>query len=184
MTRSRNIPSDQSPTDNALTDNIPAGDIPVVDIPVVDITKALHAQGLRVTEARCSVYSFLEEAREPLAASQIEEGLRKVGEEFDLVTVYRTIETLERCALVARVDRLREGWRYIVRSRRHGHLITCSECGESTAMATCELERLERSLAEATGYTNIRHSLQFFGTCPECRPSTPIISQNQFQQPQ
>ncbi len=149
----------------------------------VDIAQALHAQGLRVTEARCSVYAFLEEAHKPLAASQIEEGLRNSGEEFDLVTVYRTIETLERCALVARVDRLREGWRYIVRSRRHGHVITCSECGESAAMATCELERLERSLAETTGYTNICHSLQFFGTCPGCSSATTSTLQNQFQQP-
>jgi Fe2+ or Zn2+ uptake regulation protein len=134
-----------------------------------DIDGALKGQGVRVTHARRSVFALLRGAREPLSAAQIDALLRDAGASIDLVTVYRTLETLERCTLIARVDRMNEGWRYAVRSQEHHHLITCSGCGCTSPLDVCELNRIERALEQTTGFTNICHSLQFYGTCPSCR---------------
>jgi len=136
-----------------------------------DIDAALKAQGVRVTQARRSVYALLQASPEPLSAAQIDAGLRASSEEvsIDLVTVYRTLETLERCTLIARVDRMNDGWRYAVRSQKHHHLIICSECGGTSPLDVCELNRIESALEKRTGFTNICHSLQFYGTCPQCR---------------
>ncbi|MBS1914088.1 MAG: transcriptional repressor [Bacteroidetes bacterium] len=133
------------------------------------IDSRLREHGLRVTVARRGVYHRLLEASEPQSAAQIEMSLHAAGITIDLVTVYRTLETLERCSLVMRVDRLHEGWRYTVRSRQHNHSIVCSECGSATPLDACGLRRIEQDLELTTGYTNVSHSLQFFGTCPECR---------------
>ncbi|HVZ41185.1 MAG TPA: Fur family transcriptional regulator [Candidatus Kapabacteria bacterium] len=133
------------------------------------IDTRLREHGLRVTVARRGVYHRLMEASEPQSAAQIEAVLHAAGITIDLVTVYRTLETLERCSLVMRVDRLHEGWRYAVRSRQHSHSIVCSECGSATPLDPCGLRRIEQDLELTTGYSNISHSLQFFGTCPECR---------------
>lgn len=135
------------------------------------LRERLREQGVRLTEARCAVYELLSRTSSPLSAAQIDTSLRDAGVVIDLVTVYRTLETLERCALVMRIDRLNDGWRYGVRSKEHSHLITCSECGSTSPLDVCDLARIEGALERRTGYTNISHSLQFYGTCPECRES-------------
>lgn len=144
-------------------------DLPAMNVPENDIDQQLREQGVRVTHARRRVYELLSGSEGPLSAAQIDISLRESGMSIDLVTVYRTLETLERCALVVRVDRMSEGWRFAIRSREHSHLITCSECGSISPLDVCDLARIEKALETRTGFTNISHSLQFYGTCPECR---------------
>jgi Fe2+ or Zn2+ uptake regulation protein len=135
----------------------------------VNLDSALREQGLRVTSARRRVFELLHARNEPLSAAGLESGLRECGDAIDLVTVYRTLETLERCGLVARVDRLADGWRYTVRNRHHAHSIVCSECGDTAPLDVCGLKRMEQELEQTTGFSNISHALQFYGTCPGCR---------------
>jgi Fur family ferric uptake transcriptional regulator len=134
-----------------------------------DIDRTLRDQGIRVTQARRSVYDSLLHASDPLSAAEIDQALQGAGISIDLVTVYRTLDTLERCGLIVRTDRMNEGWRYMVRSKSHHHSITCSECGSSAPLESCDLKRIEESLGSSTGFANISHSLQFFGTCPRCQ---------------
>lgn len=135
---------------------------------VVDIGELLRRHHLRVTRARTQIYAILERSRVPTTAAQILSALKRVEVHLDIVTVYRTLDTLERCGLVAKSDRMKEGWRYVARSAPHGHVVVCTECGTSAAIATCELERFEQSVHRCTGYTDIRHTLQFQGRCPDC----------------
>lgn len=125
-----------------------------------------------MTHARRATYEALRDSTEPLSVAQIAARLQDCGTSIDLVTVYRTLETLERCALVARIDRLNDGWRYTVRTKEHHHLIVCSACGSTSPLDVCDLNRIEKNLERSTGFTNIFHSLQFFGTCPGCRRET------------
>jgi Fe2+ or Zn2+ uptake regulation protein len=131
--------------------------------------KLLHDQGLRITAARRAVVSGLSDSSRALSASELHAAVERSGQEIDLVTVYRSLEALERCSIVSRVDRNREGWRYAVRSREHRHEVVCSRCGATAALDLCELDRVERMLERQTGFSNIHHALSFFGTCPQCR---------------
>jgi Fur family ferric uptake transcriptional regulator len=133
------------------------------------IDALLRLRGVRVTQARRSVFELLSGSALPLSASQIDGMLGNAGQSIDLVTIYRTLETLERCGLITRADRFNEGWRYMVISREHHHMIVCSECGSTSPLDVCDLNRIEKSLERTTGFTNIRHSLQFYGTCAGCR---------------
>ncbi|MCC7438229.1 MAG: transcriptional repressor [Armatimonadetes bacterium] len=134
-----------------------------------ELDDILRSQGLRSTSARRSVYVALQSAASPLSAAQIDEALNATGVAIDLVTVYRTLETLERCHLIMRIERMKEGWRYAIRSTEHHHNIVCSVCGSASPLEQCQLSRLERDLEQSTGFSNVRHSLQFFGTCPDCQ---------------
>ena len=122
-----------------------------------------------MTQARRAVYELLAGSEEPLAVAEISSALQQHGTAIDLVTVYRTLETLERCGLVSRVDRLNDGWRYTTRTKEHHHIIVCSECGSTSPLDVCDLNRMEKSVERSTGFSNICHSLQFYGTCPNCR---------------
>lgn len=135
----------------------------------IDISDALKKQGLRPTAARRSVFELLERADGALSAAQIEAALRADGVGIDLVTVYRTLDALERCSLVMRAERMSEGWRYTIRSRKHTHSIVCSDCGSASPLDVCGLARIEQQLEQTTGFSNISHALQFYGTCPTCR---------------
>lgn len=132
------------------------------------VAKTLRARGLRITAARRAVFSVLEASPSPMATSQVIQQLEHNGESLDPVTVYRTLASLERCDLVMRIDRMKEGWRYALRARSHSHTIVCAACGRTAAMEHCELERLERALERSTGFINVRHALQFSGICPMC----------------
>jgi len=132
----------------------------------------LHrSQGLRSTSARRNVFVAIQQAASPLSAAQVDAALNSAGTGIDLVTIYRTLETLERCGLIVKTERLKEGWRYAIRTQQHHHNIVCSICGSASPLEQCQLARLERTLAQSTGFSNIRHSLQFFGTCPDCQPA-------------
>lgn len=129
----------------------------------------LRSRGLRSTPARRAVLTVLNETDEPLAVAGISERIAALGTSVDLVTVYRTVEALERSGIVARNDRVAECWRYEMRSSAHRHSITCGVCGATAPLDGCRLAEFERGLAEATGYSDIHHSLQFYGTCPACQ---------------
>ena len=134
-----------------------------------DLESQLRLRGLRITPARRSVLEVLVETTEPLAVGQISERIAERGTHVDLVTVYRSVEALEQSGIVARNDRVADCWRYEIRSSQHRHTITCSRCGEIAPLDGCRLAEIERSLEQATGFRDIHHSLQFYGTCPGCQ---------------
>jgi Fe2+ or Zn2+ uptake regulation protein len=137
--------------------------------PFEHIESELRRRGMRVTPARRSVVAVLADAPGPLAVAQISEAIAARGTRVDLVTVYRTVEALEQSGIVARNDRVGECWRYEIRSRAHRHSITCGRCGTTAPLDGCRLAEIERSLEQATGFSDIHHSLQFYGTCPACQ---------------
>lgn len=138
-------------------------------INALDIDAQLKRCGIRRTAARRNVLGVLLRSDEPLLVAEIAARLAAAAEPADLVTVYRTIETLEQHGLAVRVDRLADGWRYASRHGAHRHLIVCSRCGTSTALEHCELASIDKTLEHRTGFSEVHHSLQFFGTCPACQ---------------
>src|SRR5688572_2431867 len=113
------------------------------------IDEELRRNGLRCTPARRAVLLVLSDAAEPLAVAQISAQMAANGTRVDLVTVYRTVEALEHSGLVARNDRVGEGWRYEIRSSAHRHSITCGHCGSVAPLDGCRLAEIERALEQA-----------------------------------
>jgi Fe2+ or Zn2+ uptake regulation protein len=88
---------------------------------------------------------------------------------IDLATVYRTINLFAALNIVSEIDFKDEFKRYeLVYDRHHHHHIVCRKCKRIENVEACILEDLEK-LLNRKGYTEISHSLEFFGVCENCR---------------
>ena len=131
----------------------------------------LREHGLPVTPQRQAVAEVVFSSREHLSVDDIERKLRDGGERIGKATIYRTLDLLVRSRLVEEHD-FGEGFkRYEHRlSVRpiHEHLI-CLNCGSVAEFESTELYGVEKRVRREHGFTPVRHRLEIYGLCRECR---------------
>ncbi len=135
-----------------------------------DLVDTLKRAGLRMTDNRRAILRALLAARSPLSLEEIREQSAHHGGMPDFATVFRTMEQLEVLRLVQRVNlgRATSHFELLDPRSHHDHLV-CVQCGRVVPLVEeCPVAKLERDLARRHGFTEIRHSLEFFGKCPEC----------------
>jgi len=122
----------------------------------------------RMTRQRLAVLELLADQADFRSAHQIHQSLRARGESVGLATVYRTLQSL---AEAGEIDALRvEGettFRKCGRVAHHHHLV-CRGCGLTVELQGDVVERWARDLADTTGFVEVEHTLEFFGTCADC----------------
>ena len=125
--------------------------------------------GARPTRQRRAVAAALESFDDFRSAQDIHDLLRASGENVGLSTVYRTLQTL---ADSGEVDMLRtkEGEAVYRRcSPRHHHHLVCRSCGRTVEVEWPSVERWSANVAAEHGFTDVVHTLEIFGACPDCR---------------
>jgi Fe2+ or Zn2+ uptake regulation protein len=134
------------------------------------LTGALHAlreRGQRVTVARKAVLELLVAEHGPFTTEEIHARLPEG--ECDLVTVYRTVASLEEIDVVRRCDFGDGVYRYeFNHADHHHHHIICRQCRSVAVLEVCVADALER-MARQLGYTQVTHALEVFGICPACQ---------------
>ncbi|MDX6325628.1 MAG: Fur family transcriptional regulator, ferric uptake regulator [Nocardioidaceae bacterium] len=132
-------------------------------------TDASLPEGTRPTRQRRAVIACLQQFDDFRSAQDIHDLLRRRGEPVGLSTVYRTLQGL---ADAREVDVLRTAdgeARYRRCSERHHHHLVCRDCGRTVEVETPTVERWASSVAQQHGYVEVSHTLEIFGTCPDCR---------------
>ena len=124
--------------------------------------------GVRPTRQRRAVAAALDTFDDFRSAQEIHDRIMAQGESVGLATVYRTLGTL---ADAGEVDMLRaeDGeaiWRRC--SDAHHHHLVCRSCGATIEVEGPAVESWTRSIADQHGFADISHTLEIFGTCPEC----------------
>ena len=134
----------------------------------------LRRAGLRLTAPRRAVLEVLALADRALSLKEIYAKARARQPALGLATVYRTVQLLQELGLIGEVRLRNEGCqRYFLVPPGHWHQLVCLGCGRLVHFPGGDrLEPLEHSLEEETGYWIERHSLQFYGYCPEHREGT------------
>jgi Fur family ferric uptake transcriptional regulator len=125
--------------------------------------------GARPTRQRLAVAEVLQSFRDFRSAQEIHDLLQKRGTSVGLATVYRTLQKL---ADAGEVDVLRtEDGEAIYRrcSDTHHHHLVCRSCGATVEVEGPAVERWTRAIATEHGYADVSHTLEIFGTCPDCR---------------
>jgi Fur family transcriptional regulator, ferric uptake regulator len=139
----------------------------------------LRDQGLPVTQQREAVAEVVFGSDEHLSVDQIEKRLRDGGEKIGKATIYRTLDLLVRSRLVEEHD-FGEGFkRYEHRMSRHPvheHLI-CLECAKVIEFESTELYKVENRVRTEHGFLPVRHRLEIYGLCQECRDAGAELSQ-------
>lgn len=134
-----------------------------------DWERKLRGQGYRMTGARRSVVRVLQQSPRPLSAGDLHERARRHHPRLGLVTVYRTLEVLERLGLVRRIHGDGSCHAFVAASPGHRHAITCEECARTTEFDGDDVCLLTEGVEEKTGYRISGHWLQLTGLCPSCR---------------
>jgi Fur family ferric uptake transcriptional regulator len=122
----------------------------------------------RATRQRAAVSAALDEVDDFRSAQELHDLLRQRGASVGLTTVYRTLQAL---AEADEVDVLRtaDGEAVYRRcSRGHHHHLVCRHCGRTVEVEGPAVERWADKVASENGYVEVAHTLEIFGTCPEC----------------
>jgi Fur family ferric uptake transcriptional regulator len=125
-------------------------------------------QRTRPTRQRRAVATALQSFDDFRSAQDIHDLLRRTGGNVGLSTVYRTLQSL---ADGGEVDVLRsEDGEALYRrcSTSHHHHLVCRSCGRTVEVEGPAVERWADKVAGEHGYTAVSHTLEIFGTCPDC----------------
>lgn len=130
------------------------------------IKDRLRDKGLKATSIRMRLLEFLQQAPSPLS---IEEIHNQANLECNLTSIYRACSALEKHGFLSYCD-FRDGMvRYQISldDAHHHHHIICRDCQKVLDVNVCLPTGFESALAH-TGFKNISHQLEFFGSCGAC----------------
>jgi Fe2+ or Zn2+ uptake regulation protein len=128
-----------------------------------------RAEGLRRTKALEELLATLLEADRPMTVTELTDSPR-LSNQCDKATVFRLLQRLADKAILRRLG-LHERAAYfaLLIPGQHRDYLICTECGLiEPVKAPCPVHELEKEIQFTTGYKNLYHELEFFGTCPKC----------------
>ncbi|NNC88498.1 MAG: helix-turn-helix domain-containing protein [Akkermansiaceae bacterium] len=128
-----------------------------------------RAAGLRRTKALEELLATLLDAARPMTLAELAASPRLVTQ-CDKATIYRLLHRLTDKGLVRRLG-LHERAAYfaLVVPGQHRDYLICTECGSIAPVdAPCPVHDLEDEIRAKSGFQNLYHELEFFGTCPDC----------------
>lgn len=123
----------------------------------------LRHKGLKSTSQRTAVVRSLMNAEQPLSEQQIKEAL---GDDFDRVTFYRTMKTLQEAQVVHPILREENDTVYalsIHHEKEHAHFV-CDSCHKTVCLE--EDQHLTATLPR--GFRLQHSSIVIHGLCDEC----------------
>ncbi len=137
------------------------------------IAGIIREHGYKLTPQRHAVLKVIASTHDHLTPEAIYEKVRQANPEIGLVTVYRTLDLLSDLNLVCRFHAADGCRSYMMRRpTEHHHHLVCSRCGRVVDFTACAMAELEEKLSRETSFDINGHLLEFYGTCPDCRPVT------------
>ncbi len=134
------------------------------------VSDRLHRLGYSATRGRWEILRILTESSIPLSPRDILE--RFPDPKPDPSTVYRNLALMVSLGLVRSVALHERSRRYEAAVEgSHRHRVVCRDCGriESFQPRQCDLSPIEDDIRARLGFQVLDHSLEFFGTCVDCR---------------
>jgi len=126
--------------------------------------------GLRSTEQRRLVTEMFFATEEHLSIEDLLDRVRIEEPKIGYATVYRTLKLLKDCGLAFErhfgdgVSRYEVAWA----NEHHDHMI-CVECEKIVEFEDPDIEELQHDVAARLGFTLVRHKLELYGMCADCR---------------
>ncbi len=139
---------------------------------VEELIQRCRTKGLRRTKAMEQLFHTLLEAKRPMTLNELSQSPR-LEQQCDKATVFRLLQRLIITGVMRRLG-LHERAAYftLLLPDVHQDYLICTDCGSiEQVKAPCPVHELEEELRQNTGFTNLYHELEFFGTCPDCDKS-------------
>ena len=129
---------------------------------------------MRNTRQAAAIEAALGEVDGFRTAQELFAALRARGERTGLATVYRHLGLLAEVGRVDVVHTAEGEARYRlcgpgphVDGGGHHHHVVCRVCGRSVEVSGPEVEEWADRVAAAAGYTEVSHTVEVFGLCPQ-----------------
>ena len=126
----------------------------------------LKNSGLKATLPRIKVLEvFQKTIQRHMSAEDVYKALMNEGADVGLATVYRVLMQFEQAGILSRthfetgkaVFEMNEG-------KHHDHLV-CMDCGRVEEFFDAEIEKRQRSVAQARGFELQDHALALYAAC-------------------
>ncbi len=133
----------------------------------IHIPSLLKDAGLKMTPARKEILNVFSSDCKPISAEYIFDKLK--SKKINLVTIYRTLISLDRAQIITRVDIRKDSVHYELAHHHHHHMV-CTGCKRTESFETCGIEKLSQELLKKSSwFTSFdQHSLELFGRCKAC----------------
>ncbi len=122
----------------------------------------------RSTRQRTAVIELLDQVEEFRSAQELHMLLREQGTKVGLTTVYRTLQALADSESIDVMQMPSGEYLYRRCSTGHHHHLVCRECGGTVEVAGMAVERWAETIASEYGFTDVAHTVEIFGRCPQC----------------
>ncbi len=103
-----------------------------------------------------------------VSAQDLHAHAAQLGEPLGLATVYRELRRMVDEQLVDVVHDVEGEAKYRYCGTTHHHHIVCELCGATQELAGDVVERWVEGVAESTGFSQVRHTIELIGTCTPC----------------
>ena len=128
-----------------------------------DFKGVLSKEGLKNTQTRYDVLSYVIDMSGHQTCEDIYSNLRSDGKGVSKATVYRTLDILVKYDFARKMD-IGDGMlRYEkkIGTPHHDHMI-CIESGDIIEFCSDEIEKIQDNIAKRNGYEVVRHVHQLF----------------------
>lgn len=128
-----------------------------------------NARTTRNTRQRAAVLAELSQESGFVSAQQLHYQLAQRGEAIGLSTVYRNLSSL--CA-AGEVDvQVNPDGESVFRKcgERHHHHLVCRGCGATEEISAHEVERWAEAIGKEHSFSEVTHTIELAGLCPDCR---------------
>jgi len=136
----------------------------------VDIlNERLSKANLKLTKARKAIWEAIVSSPEPLTVSQILNDAKKIYPSLGLVTVYRTLDVMEKAGLIKLFQTKNGSLGYVSSTFvAESHHVQCIICKKVVEFECTGMEETIKAIEEKTGFRIEQHNLELFGICPSC----------------
>lgn len=130
----------------------------------------IKKEGLRNTKQRKEILDVFLSSGGHITADEIFEKVKKKDSSIGYATVHRNIALLLASGLAEEIKIGKGKTRYEQMHRRqhHDHLI-CLKCGRFIEVMDENIERLQEKLADENDFVPVRHKLEIYGYCKDCK---------------
>lgn len=138
-----------------------------------DVTEtSVPVKEQRVTKQRLAVSAALDELNDFVSTQELYRILQERGISVSLATSYRILQSM---AEDGAVDVLRNPdgeavYRRCAVTEHHHHLL-CRNCGTAVEIEAPVVERWAAKVAQEHGFTEVNHTVEIIGLCPDCTAS-------------
>lgn len=133
---------------------------------------ASHQPRPRNTWQKRAIDEVLDSSPDFLSAQQVHHSVAESGRTVSLATVYRVLQSQVEDGVVD-ILALDDGQTLFRKceSTGHHHHLVCRNCRATEEIAAPKIEQWADHVGQDFGYTQIDHTLEIYGICPQCAES-------------